>query len=196
MEPMLTSSLEMDTNHQFRRQPNRCSVVWCPISSGGCPLGSCAPALLPRLLQPLPLNGCLAEGAGYQTMGHLFVWLSMKASLFKPLCWRWKVKQFSVHFFPILTQINPLFSFTFLKDFLYHAAVFVFYFGTFLLQAATTSLHAHPIKLSTRLPANSTTALHYERLLSEHEYNLSIAAAVSIKYLQSDLLHHLREHCF
>ncbi|XP_062987160.1 protein MAL2 [Elgaria multicarinata webbii] len=60
-------------------------------------------------------------------------------------------------------------------DFLYHAGVFVFYFGTFLLQAATTSLHAHPLKTRFNLQINSTT---YENLLNEHEYNLSIAATI------------------
>ncbi|KAJ7338086.1 hypothetical protein JRQ81_010644 [Phrynocephalus forsythii] len=63
-------------------------------------------------------------------------------------------------------------------DFLYHAAVFVSYFGTFLLQAATTSLHAHPMKLISYPSASNTTNFTYETLLNEHEYNLSIAAAI------------------
>ncbi|XP_054841498.1 protein MAL2 [Eublepharis macularius] len=60
-------------------------------------------------------------------------------------------------------------------DFFYHAAVFVCYFGTFLLQAATTSLHGHPLKQHLNVNLNTTT-LH--PLLSDHEYNLSIAAAI------------------
>ncbi|XP_048363105.1 protein MAL2 [Sphaerodactylus townsendi] len=56
-------------------------------------------------------------------------------------------------------------------DFFFHAAVFVCYFGTFLLQAATTSLHSHPLNFR----VNATT---YTPLLNEHEYNLSIAAAI------------------
>ncbi|XP_053098700.1 protein MAL2 [Hemicordylus capensis] len=60
-------------------------------------------------------------------------------------------------------------------DFLYHAAVFVFYFGSFLLQAATTSLHGHPLKFSFDLATNSTL---YAPLLNEHEHNLSIAATI------------------
>uniref|UniRef100_A0A8C5S8F0 Mal, T cell differentiation protein 2 n=1 Tax=Laticauda laticaudata TaxID=8630 RepID=A0A8C5S8F0_LATLA len=59
-------------------------------------------------------------------------------------------------------------------DFLYHAAVFVFYFGTFLLQTATTSLHSHPLK-TTSFASNITT---HGALLDSHEYNLSIAAAI------------------
>ncbi|XP_024064363.2 protein MAL2 [Terrapene carolina triunguis] len=51
-------------------------------------------------------------------------------------------------------------------DFLFHAATFVFYFGAFLLQAATTSLHNY------RLPSNVTT------LLSDQDYNISIAASI------------------
>ncbi|XP_033011675.1 protein MAL2 [Lacerta agilis] len=64
-------------------------------------------------------------------------------------------------------------------DFIYHAGVFVCYFGTFLLQAATTSLHAHPVKYTVNFDSisNSTTTT-YETLLNEHEYNLSIAAAI------------------
>ncbi|XP_061461601.1 protein MAL2 [Rhineura floridana] len=62
-------------------------------------------------------------------------------------------------------------------DFLYHAAVFVFYFGTFLLQAATTSLHGHPLKFNF-LSNPNTTCTPYQPLLNEHEYNLSIAAAI------------------
>ncbi|NXC68099.1 MAL2 protein, partial [Anhinga anhinga] len=54
-------------------------------------------------------------------------------------------------------------------DFLFHGATFVFYFGAFLLQAATTSLHYFPCKL------NSTT---YEKILDDHDYNISIAASV------------------
>lgn len=54
------------------------------------------------------------------------------------------------------------------QDFLFHGATFVFYFGAFLLQAATTSLHNYLVK------SNSTT------LLSDHDYNISIAASVSI----------------
>ncbi|NWI01930.1 MAL2 protein, partial [Tichodroma muraria] len=54
-------------------------------------------------------------------------------------------------------------------DFIFHGATFVFYFGAFLLQAATTSLHHFPCKF------NSTTQ---ERILSGREYNISIAASV------------------
>nr|XP_009681342.1 PREDICTED: protein MAL2 [Struthio camelus australis] len=54
-------------------------------------------------------------------------------------------------------------------DFLFHGATFIFYFGAFLLQAATTSLHHLPRKF------NSTTQ---EKLLSDHEYNISIAASI------------------
>ncbi|NXG26929.1 MAL2 protein, partial [Dromaius novaehollandiae] len=54
-------------------------------------------------------------------------------------------------------------------DFLFHGTTFVFYFGAFLLQAATTSLHHLPRKF------NSTVQ---ETLLSDHEYNISIAASV------------------
>ncbi|NXT91886.1 MAL2 protein, partial [Anhinga rufa] len=54
-------------------------------------------------------------------------------------------------------------------DFLFHGATFVFYFGAFLLQAATTSLHYFPRKF------NSTT---YEKILEDHDYNISIAASV------------------
>ncbi|XP_031408833.1 protein MAL2 [Meleagris gallopavo] len=54
-------------------------------------------------------------------------------------------------------------------DFLFHGATFVFYFGAFLLQAATTSLHHYPRRL------NSTT---YVRILGDHEYNISIAASI------------------
>ncbi|KAG8133906.1 putative Protein MAL2-like protein [Naja naja] len=61
-----------------------------------------------------------------------------------------------------------------IQDFLYHAAVFVFYFGTFLLQTATTSLHSHPLK-TTNFASNVTT---HGALLDSHEYNLSIAAAI------------------
>lgn len=61
------------------------------------------------------------------------------------------------------------------QDFLYHAAIFVFYFGTFLLQAATTSLHAHNLRSFMR-----TNTTFYEPLLNSHEYNLSVAATVSI----------------
>ncbi|KAF7246908.1 Protein MAL2 [Varanus komodoensis] len=60
-------------------------------------------------------------------------------------------------------------------DFLYHAAIFVFYFGTFLLQAATTSLHSHPFRMKVS-PLNNCTIV--EPLLSNHEYNLSIAASI------------------
>ncbi|XP_042320623.1 protein MAL2 [Sceloporus undulatus] len=60
-------------------------------------------------------------------------------------------------------------------DFLYHAAVFVFYFGTFLLQAATTSLHAYPFKLTFHNISHPTI---YESILNDHEYNLSISAAI------------------
>uniref|UniRef100_A0A8C5TGS0 Mal, T cell differentiation protein 2 n=1 Tax=Malurus cyaneus samueli TaxID=2593467 RepID=A0A8C5TGS0_9PASS len=54
-------------------------------------------------------------------------------------------------------------------DFIFHGATFVFYFGAFLLQAATTSLHHLPRKF------NSTTQ---ERILSGREYNISIAASI------------------
>ncbi|XP_055559627.1 protein MAL2 isoform X2 [Falco biarmicus] len=54
-------------------------------------------------------------------------------------------------------------------DFLFHGTTFVFYFGAFLLQAATTSLHYFPRKF------NSTTQ---EKLLADHEYNISIAASI------------------
>uniref|UniRef100_A0A8C0HKT1 Mal, T cell differentiation protein 2 n=1 Tax=Buteo japonicus TaxID=224669 RepID=A0A8C0HKT1_9AVES len=54
-------------------------------------------------------------------------------------------------------------------DFLFHGVTFVFYFGAFLLQAATTSLHYFPRKF------NSTTQ---EKLLADHEYNISIAASI------------------
>uniref|UniRef100_A0A8C0FLA1 Mal, T cell differentiation protein 2 n=1 Tax=Bubo bubo TaxID=30461 RepID=A0A8C0FLA1_BUBBB len=54
-------------------------------------------------------------------------------------------------------------------DFLFHGATFVFYFGAFLLQAATTSLHHFPRKF------NSTTQ---EKILADHEYNISIAASI------------------
>uniref|UniRef100_A0A8D0E8W5 Mal, T cell differentiation protein 2 n=1 Tax=Salvator merianae TaxID=96440 RepID=A0A8D0E8W5_SALMN len=60
-------------------------------------------------------------------------------------------------------------------DFLYHAAVFVCYFGTFLLQAATTSLHGHPIKF---IAGINSTVCNHESLLNDHEYNLSIAASI------------------
>uniref|UniRef100_A0A8B9DJ19 Mal, T cell differentiation protein 2 (gene/pseudogene) n=1 Tax=Anser cygnoides TaxID=8845 RepID=A0A8B9DJ19_ANSCY len=56
-------------------------------------------------------------------------------------------------------------------DFLFHGATFVFYFGAFLLQAATTSLHHFPRRF------NSTT---HEKILADHEYNISIAASVCI----------------
>uniref|UniRef100_K7FTE7 Mal, T cell differentiation protein 2 n=1 Tax=Pelodiscus sinensis TaxID=13735 RepID=K7FTE7_PELSI len=51
-------------------------------------------------------------------------------------------------------------------DFLFHAVIFVFYFGAFLLQAATTSLHNNIFK------QNVTT------FLSDQEYNISIAASI------------------
>ncbi|XP_041263518.1 protein MAL2 [Pyrgilauda ruficollis] len=54
-------------------------------------------------------------------------------------------------------------------DFIFHGATFVFYFGAFLLQAATTSLHYFPRKF------NSTTQ---ETILSGREYNISIAASI------------------
>ncbi|XP_010075122.1 PREDICTED: protein MAL2 [Pterocles gutturalis] len=54
-------------------------------------------------------------------------------------------------------------------DFLFHGATFVFYFGAFLLQAATTSLHHFPRKF------NATT---HEKILGDHEYNISIAASI------------------
>ncbi|XP_017601542.1 PREDICTED: protein MAL2 [Corvus brachyrhynchos] len=54
-------------------------------------------------------------------------------------------------------------------DFIFHGATFVFYFGAFLLQAATTSLHHLPRKF------NSTTQ---ESILSGREYNISIAASI------------------
>lgn len=57
------------------------------------------------------------------------------------------------------------------QDFLFHAATFVFYFGAFLLQAATTSLHNY------RCPSNATV------LLSGQDYNISIAASVSISQI-------------
>lgn len=60
------------------------------------------------------------------------------------------------------------------QDFLFHGATFVFYFGAFLLQAATTSLHHLPRKF------NSTTQ---EKILADHEYNISIAASVRISYV-------------
>nr|XP_056710714.1 protein MAL2 [Euleptes europaea] len=60
-------------------------------------------------------------------------------------------------------------------DFFYHAAVFVCYFGTFLLQAATTSLHSHLVKFHFDTQFNTTV---HRPLLNEHEYNLSIAAAI------------------
>ncbi|XP_066479407.1 protein MAL2 [Tiliqua scincoides] len=60
-------------------------------------------------------------------------------------------------------------------DFLYHAAVFVFYFGTFLLQAATTSLHAHMLRTNFNVITNTTLP---EPLLNSHEYNLSVAATI------------------
>ncbi|NWQ76675.1 MAL2 protein, partial [Columbina picui] len=56
-------------------------------------------------------------------------------------------------------------------DFLFHGATFVFYFGAFVLQAATTSLHHFPRGF------NSTTQ---EKILADHEYNISIAASVCI----------------
>ncbi|XP_060631801.1 protein MAL2 [Anolis sagrei] len=58
-------------------------------------------------------------------------------------------------------------------DFLYHAGVFVFYFGTFLLQAATTSLHSYPFKFH-----QATNSTKYTPILNEHEYNLSISASI------------------
>ncbi|KFP13581.1 Protein MAL2, partial [Egretta garzetta] len=54
-------------------------------------------------------------------------------------------------------------------DFLFHGSTFVFYFGAFLLQAATTSLHHFPCIF------NSTTQ---EKIVTDHEYNISIAASV------------------
>ncbi|NXK71540.1 MAL2 protein, partial [Amazona guildingii] len=54
-------------------------------------------------------------------------------------------------------------------DFLFHGATFVFYFGAFLLQAAATSLHHFPRKF------NSTSQ---EKIMADHEYNISIAASV------------------
>lgn len=63
-------------------------------------------------------------------------------------------------------RLNLFFAF---QDFLFHGATFVFYFGAFLLQAATTSLHYFPRKF------NSTT---HEKILADHEYNISIAASV------------------
>ncbi|NXE64997.1 MAL2 protein, partial [Calcarius ornatus] len=54
-------------------------------------------------------------------------------------------------------------------DFIFHGATFVFYFGAFLLQAGTTSLHYLPRKF------NSTTQ---ETILGGREYNISIAASV------------------
>ena len=60
------------------------------------------------------------------------------------------------------------------QDFLFHGTTFVFYFGAFLLQAATTSLHYFPRKF------NSTSQ---ERILADHEYNISIAASVCILYV-------------
>lgn len=57
------------------------------------------------------------------------------------------------------------------QDFIFHGATFVFYFGAFLLQAATTSLHYLPRKF------NSTTQ---ETILSGREYNISIAASVCV----------------
>lgn len=65
-------------------------------------------------------------------------------------------------------RLNLFFAF---QDFLFHGATFVFYFGAFLLQAATTSLHHFPRRF------NSTT---HEKILADHEYNISIAASVCI----------------
>lgn len=60
------------------------------------------------------------------------------------------------------------------QDFIFHGATFVFYFGAFLLQAATTSLHHFPRKF------NSTIQ---ESILSGREYNISIAASVCVLFI-------------
>ncbi|XP_075562411.1 protein MAL2 [Pelecanus crispus] len=54
-------------------------------------------------------------------------------------------------------------------DFLFHGITFVFYFGAFLLQSATTSLHYFPRKLE------STTQ---EEILTGREYDISVVASV------------------
>uniref|UniRef100_A0A8C8S8U4 Mal, T cell differentiation protein 2 (gene/pseudogene) n=1 Tax=Pelusios castaneus TaxID=367368 RepID=A0A8C8S8U4_9SAUR len=54
-------------------------------------------------------------------------------------------------------------------DFLFHGATFVFYFGAFVLQSATTSLHNYSVLISN---CTSTT------LISDYDYNISIAASI------------------
>ena len=56
------------------------------------------------------------------------------------------------------------------QDFAYHFTVFVFYFGAFLLEAAATSLHD--------LHCNTTLAV--QPLLSDNQYNINVAATVSV----------------
>uniref|UniRef100_A0A8D0GHV1 MARVEL domain-containing protein n=1 Tax=Sphenodon punctatus TaxID=8508 RepID=A0A8D0GHV1_SPHPU len=59
-------------------------------------------------------------------------------------------------------------------DFLSHAVVFVCYFGAFLLQAGTTSLHSHLI----RRHFNTSSIITRQMLLNSHELNISIAASI------------------
>ncbi|XP_070333328.1 protein MAL2 isoform X2 [Odocoileus virginianus] len=63
----------------------------------------------------------------------------------------------------VVTQINANWNFL---DFAYHFTVFVFYFGAFLLEAATTSLHD--------LHCNRTVTV--QPLLSDNQYNINVAA--------------------
>ncbi|KAB0358390.1 hypothetical protein FD754_002546, partial [Muntiacus muntjak] len=65
----------------------------------------------------------------------------------------------------MVTQINANWNFL---DFAYHFTVFVFYFGAFLLEAATTSLHD--------LHCNRTVTV--QPLLSDNQYNINVAATV------------------
>ncbi|XP_065759371.1 protein MAL2 [Muntiacus reevesi] len=65
----------------------------------------------------------------------------------------------------MVTQINANWNFL---DFAYHFTVFVFYFGAFLLEAATTSLHD--------LHCNRTMTV--QPLLSDNQYNINVAATI------------------
>nr|XP_005897319.2 PREDICTED: protein MAL2 [Bos mutus] len=65
----------------------------------------------------------------------------------------------------VVTQINANWNFL---DFAYHFTVFVFYFGAFLLEAATTSLHD--------LRCNRTMTV--QPLLSDNQYNINVAATI------------------
>lgn len=65
----------------------------------------------------------------------------------------------------VVTQINANWNFL---DFAYHFTVFVFYFGAFLLEAATTSLHD--------LRCNRTMTV--QLLLSDNQYNINVAATI------------------